>query len=108
MTDRLRRGQKQWKLKSDVTFKRDNDDDTMFPKIDAAEEIQKVAKYIPYVKIDVPLDKKKTTKETENAITDLKNIFNALTGDQNNVFYGSNEIIGIQLIGKTKGKSKKK
>ena len=58
MTDRLRRGQKQWKLKSDVTFKKDNDDDTMFPKIDAAEEIQKVAKYIPYVKIDVPLDKK--------------------------------------------------
>ena len=108
VTDRLRRRKKQWKLKSDVTFKRDNDDDTMFPKIDAAEEIQKVAKYIPYVKIDVPLDKKKTTKETENAITDLKNIFNALTGDQNNVFYGSNEIIGIQLIGKTKGKSKKK
>ena len=58
VTDRLRRGQKQWKLKSDVTFKKDNDDDTMFPKIDAAEEIQKVAKYIPYVKIDVPLDKK--------------------------------------------------
>lgn len=108
VTDRLRRRKKQWKLKSDVTFKKDNDDDTMFPKIDAAEEIQKVAKYIPYVKIDVPLDKKKTTKETENAITDLKNIFNALTGDQNNVFYGSNEIIGIQLIGKTKGKSKKK
>ena len=62
MTDRLRRGQKQWKLKSDVTFKKDNDDDTMFPKIDAAEEIQKVAKYIPYVKIEVPLDKKKNYK----------------------------------------------
>ena len=54
------------------------------------------------------LSTKKTTKERENTITDLKNIFNALTGDQNNVFYGSNEIIGIQLIGKTKGKSKKK
>ena len=58
VTDRLRRGQKQWKLKSDVTFKKDNDDDTMFPKIDALEEIQKVAKYVPYVKIDVLLDKK--------------------------------------------------
>ena len=54
------------------------------------------------------LSTKKTTKERENTITDLKNTFNALTGDQNNVFYGSNEIIGIQLIDKTKGKSKKK
>ena len=63
MTDRLRRRKKQWKLKSDVTFKRGNDDDTMFPKIDAAEEIQKVAKYIPYVKIDVPLDKKKLQRK---------------------------------------------
>lgn len=107
VTDRLRRRKKQWKLKSDVTFKRDNDDDTMFPKIDAAEEIQKVAKYIPYLK-SMSLSTKKTAKERENTITDLKNIFNALTGDQNNVFYGSNEMIGTQLIGKTKGKSKKK
>lgn len=107
VTDRLRRRKKQWKLKSDVTFKRGNDDDTMFPKIDAAEEIQKVAKYIPYLK-SMSLSTKKTAKERENTITDLKNIFNALTGDQNNVFYGSNEMIGTQLIGKTKGKSKKK
>ena len=107
MTDRLRRRKKQWKLKSDVTFKRDNDDDTMFPKIDAAEEIQKVAKYIPYLK-SMSLSTKKTAKERENTITDLKNIFNSLTGDPNNVFYGSNEMIGTQLIGKTKGKSKKK
>ena len=54
------------------------------------------------------LSTKKTTKERENTITDLKNTFNALTGDQNNVFYESNEIIGIQLIDKTQGKSKKK
>lgn len=41
---RLMRRQRQWKLKSDETIKKDNKNGTIFPIKDAPEELQNVVK----------------------------------------------------------------
>ena len=90
-----------------MTFKKDNDDDTMFPKIDALEEIQKVAKYVPYVKIDVLLDKKnyKGKRKYDNG---PNKIFSMPWLGTKIMFFIGQMKWSTHLIGKTKGKSKKK
>lgn len=45
------RRQRQWKLKSDETIKKDNKNGTIFPIKDAPEELQNVVKGILYIKI---------------------------------------------------------
>ena len=59
----------------DVTIKKDNKHDTIFPIIDAHEELQNVVKEICYIEIDVRFYKK-ATKERENRIIDhiIKNL----------------------------------
>lgn len=52
-----------------MTVRKNNDDDTIFPIIDAAEELENVVKEILYIEINVPFDKK-VRKVRENRATD--------------------------------------
>ena len=58
-----------------MTIKKDNNDGTIFPIIDAPEELQYAVKGIPYIEIDV-LFEKKATMERKNGIIDhiIKNL----------------------------------
>lgn len=66
----LRLEHRQGKLQSDVTIKKDNNDDYIFQIIVGLNELQDVVKEIPNVETDVSFEKK-ITKVTETRIMDL-------------------------------------